>query len=332
MLKVDIGKDSLRKFEIHTMADDLGRPSKAPQGLGSSSVSPPSPPKMAPAAPPKPLSSTSPKPPSPPLPPETPEMLFEEESKRGGMLKSFLLGFVVILLLGGIGLGTWWYLGVESTETPPIMPTVVMPPPDDNPPPVTVDTPLLPVDKSFTVELSQGATRRELFQKLSSHVNSTRELSSRDIARVVLTKNNTLITLADFEELLGVDFSPYVDQKVFTLVYSPREAGATYGLILKTTDAERLAEFFALQERNIPSLANDIYTNYTNRALPQASTNEFLENIHQGVVIRYLNFDSPERAFDYAIHEDLLLMAGSKDLMFSLVDKANFRSLLGGNE
>ncbi len=331
MLKVDIEKDALKKFEIRTMADDLGQPLKAPQGLGSSSFSPPPPPKMTPPSPPKPLSSPLQKYPAP-LPPETPEMLFEEEPKRGGMLKSFLLGFIIILLFGGLGLGTWWYLGVNTTSQTPPGPTAVTPPPDNTPPMNSTDASLLPVDKNFTIELGANATRGDLFQKLASHVNTTQDLSSRDIARILLTKDSAPLTLAEFEKLLGVDFSPYVDQKTFTLVYSPQESGATFGLILKATDNEKLAEFFASQEKNIPSFANDIYTSYAGHALPQAATAEFSQNVHQGVAIHYLNFDTPERAFDYAIHQDLLLMGGSRELMFTLVDKANLSSLLGGNK
>lgn len=314
------------------MADDLGQPSKAPQGLGSSSFTPPPPPEVTSAPPPKPPSSSSlQKSSTPPLPPETPEMLFEEEPKQGGMLKSFLLGFIVILLLGGLGLGTWWYLGFNPPEdaTPPG--PITTPPPDDVPPVVTTDAPLLRVDQSFTIELSANATRRELFQKLSSHVNTTRDLSSQDLARIVLTKNNALLTFAEFEALIDVDFSPYVDQEVFTLLYSPQQSGATYGLVLKIADEGKLGEFFASKEKDIPFLASDLYTSYTTQALPQASTEEFLENTYQGVRIRYINFGTPDRSFDYALYQDLLLLGGSRGITFSLIDRAKLTSLLSGN-
>lgn len=53
----------------------------------------------------------------------------------------------------------------------------------------------------------------------------------------------------------------------------------------------------------------------------QPSGSVFLDNIYQGVAIRYLNLPSSNLAIDWAITEDKLIIATSKESMYALIDR-----------
>lgn len=58
----------------------------------------------------------------------------------------------------------------------------------------------------------------------------------------------------------------------------------------------------------------------TGSVFPEAA---FVETAYGGVMIRYVNFGSPARAFDYAVVGGKLLVATSRESMYALVDALN---------
>ncbi len=58
----------------------------------------------------------------------------------------------------------------------------------------------------------------------------------------------------------------------------------------------------------------------TGSVFPEAT---FVETVYGGVTIRYVNFGSPARAFDYAVVGGKLLVATSRESMYALVDVLN---------
>lgn len=298
VLKVELGSSTPQNFKITTMEDDLKRVTEAKgegskEGVGQA----------------KEEESSL---------PEPPEFLLEEKPKTG-MMRSFLVGFSVVLLLGLAGIGAWWYSQNRLASQPP--PEEPVSPPL----PAPLDTPLIAVDRSLTVELEASQTREALFQNLASLVETAKpDLLKGDLARVALKQGERFLTLSELGKLLEVDFPPSLSSDRYTLLFFIGEPEPVFALVLKVIDASIKTDL-ASRESEIPLLVSRLYGEYAKASLPQAASETFLDNTHQGTSIRYMNFDTPSRSFDYAIRNDLLLLAGSRQAMFSLIDRAGLQ-------
>lgn len=336
-IKVDLEKGSSKDFEIHTMADDLSKvssakpsPTPAPTPIATPAATPvvPMDVPLQTSPPPSPLQAPAP---SPEGLSQPPEFLFEEESRTSWM-KSFLIGFILVLLVGAIGAGGWWWYNKGAVSDGGNVTTTPIDDGEENedvtPQPSTSS--LVPVDRSSTLTVKEGDTRATFLSSLASLLSSSKEdLPVNNVVEVIVMKGEKRLTLKEFSAMVDVDFSQYVDDGPFSLVFLTTPGDPVFGFVVRVTDVPGMKGFMATREAGVPALADELYAAYTQSSLPQAGSQVFLDNLYQGVNIRYLNFDSPSRAVDYAFYEDLLLLGGSRDMIFSLIERAKLRDILG---
>lgn len=349
IIKMDLeNKQSSQDFKITTMEDDLKRVAGLPGSPGVdltvhlelpkekepmpvSSLTPaPSPIPIKVSTPPPPLSSPIvpdpfiPAPPSSRLP-NVPEFLLEDEVPKGGKMKSFILGFGIVFALGSLGFGGWWYYAGRTGVTQP-SPTPVQPSPTQEPS-IPSDTPLISVNKSVKLEVDANETAKGFLSKLSLSISETqKESSSRDIVRMIPITQQKLLTLDEISAITGIEIPSSVSREAFTLVAYIQKGNPAWGLILKiTSDEAKIA--MAEKESKLPEIVQRLYADYTNTPLPKGQSEKFLDNNFKGVNIRYMNFDIPAHALDYAFSDDLLLLASSREAMFALIERANVREI-----
>lgn len=324
-IQVDLDKGSSKDFEIRTMADDLANPLQASAPSGgvppTPSVTPES---LLPPANPAPAQKktvTAPK--------EVPsDLIFENEpAPIGGWLKSFLVGFTIVLLLGVIGIGGWWWYGnrLATTITPPTSITPTTPPTIT--PPVSAQA-LLPVDKKITLPIETSDTQAAFFSKLSSLISSSATSLTKDaLVEIDVTKDGKHMSIDELGNLAGIDFSGYSVGGDYIVVLAMPQDAPVLGLVVSLASANTTKDTLLAKEQDMPALASEIYTAYAKNSLPQAASNTFLDNVYQGVAIRYLNFSLPTRAIDYAVYDKLLLIGGSREMAYTLIDRAKLAPL-----
>lgn len=114
------------------------------------------------------------------------------------------------------------------------------------------------------------------------------------------------------------DISDRMTSMYSLVAYSGGES-ARLGLILGINDVQAVREILLDWEQ---TMADDLKALYLDNSLDfeSASSENFIENIYSGVVIRYKNFPTPDMAMEYAISGNKLILATSKDSMFALID------------
>lgn len=328
-------KQASQDFKITTMEDDLKRASgilednkksfkendEAP--LKKEPMTIPTPP-LPPTPALTPISTTSTPPPSHLA--DIPDFLLEDAPPKGGKMKSFLLGFIVVLIVGSLGFGGWWYY-ITSTGKTQVTPT-------PTPSPVTApsDASLISVDKSIKLEVEANEDSKTFFSKLSLSINDARKDSTlKSIVRVIPATQKKILTLDELSSITGIEIPSLVNHETFTLVAYIQNENPAWGLILKTASDEAKTKMME-KESNLPEIARDLYMNYANDSLPKGQSEKFLDNNFEGVNIRYMNFDIPERALDYGFSDDLLLFASSREAMFALIERAKLRESVSVKE
>jgi len=246
------------------------------------------------------------------------DMRMQEEPSGPGWLRSFLVGFIVVLLFGMIGVGGWWWYGTRLAIVPPTPPA----------PPSTSLASVLPTDKTVSVPLEAGDTTQDAFmKKLAIAIDTAKQGLARDsIVKLDIRQADKELSLQDLGRLAGVDFSQYTQSQDYQLVIAMPDSDPVLGLAISLSDSQATQNALMADEVNLPGIANKVYSAYTHTALPQASSPTFLENMFQQVSIRYLNFSTPDRSLDYALADNVLLVAGSRSMIFKLIDRIKVQS------
>lgn len=319
-LEVDVTEQSLRNYEVSTMADDLasvpspisGEPKDAPQRQTGR------PQGLADAPPVS-------------LPPD----LFEvEDSGRSLQMKRFFLGFFGVLFLGLVGFGIYWYVGIPFA--PPLPPTSVTPPtapptPSSVTPPLQFDSPLIPVNKTLALKIPEGGDSQTFLASIKRAMGEeSSKIEKGDFVRLYLHSNGKKLSLSDLEKVLGQPFSSsikaYLDEEGYTLFYEKGEEDAIrFGIALTMTNRASVENASSNFERTAPLFMRQLYARYVGSELPLATVEEFFDNAYKEVSIRYMNFGSPSLTLDYALDGDLFLVAGSRDTMFALIDRLKLK-------
>lgn len=346
-LEVDVSDKSLKNYEVATMSKDVTsvpptipgeRPSYSPPHEKPKEPTPQETPEkkekpldMPKVATPPPVSTPSSAPeqkpkeePAPAAQSQLPPDLFDEEDEeKGSGLKRFLVGFIAILLLGGIGFGAYYWFVLNPQATPPPITPPTTPPP---PPQLQFDTPLIPVNRTLPLDIAESATRQELFNTMrEAIVQVDNQTEDGDLIRLYLHDNGTKLSLDNIQTILGLTSSgveTYIDGESYTLLYQKGAQTKPFIIVAQILNQESLQNALPQLEAGLVGALQELYPEYTQSALPQMTSENFMQTTYGEVEIRYMNFGSPELALDYGIHEDLLIIAGSKDAMFAAIDRA----------
>ena len=352
--EIDLPEESLKNYEITTMAADLrDEPTKIVAAPLPEIPLPPAPPPSTPITPPL-------APPPTPLPPlqKLPEKdwrtiqnndgektikgkedkVFEispseikipippqlDDTAQGvPSLKYLLIGFVTIVLLGLAGFGIYWYLGSKA----PIMPPPVTPPPTPIAQVPQFDSPLVAVNKTLPLDLTTIKSAKEFFATLKDALAQVAlKANEGDLVRIYPYRDGEKLKLSELMKLAQVNpigIESYIEEDSYSFFYEQAtSAQITFGLVVKVTDANNLKNNLQNLEKSALAQSPLLYKNYKGQGLSDISSpTGFLDKKYKNIDIRFINFGSPQISFDYALYNDLLFIAGSRETMFALTDR-----------
>ncbi len=188
---------------------------------------------------------------------------------------------------------------------------------------------LIPVNKTELIEIKAGHS--ELFvQALKFILEKDREENALDniLIKTVSRTERKYIDLSHFLSLLGFSLPEKIIQSAvkdelgganYTFFLYNQTEGKRLGFAIQIIEGVDLSDEFQEWEANILKDINALFVNLNSKAL-SAAVEEFQDNIYNGIAIRYLNFPNPDLSIDYAVVEDKLIVATSKESMYAVID------------
>ena len=107
-----------------------------------------------------------------------------------------------------------------------------------------------------------------------------------------------------------------VNGENYTFFVYKQSKGERLGLVIKLKDNVEAAETMKGWEKDIK---DDLSSLFLGLDIPDLAV-EFNDNVYQGKNIRYVNFPDPDLSIDYAIVDDKLLIATSRESMYAVID------------
>ena len=272
-------------------------------------------------------------------PPEIqPSVIIPGEKRRFGatMLYLFIAGIFVI---GGF---SYWYLVLRVSEPEVIMSPVPEPTRTVTPTPVVKSLKdIFGKDRGFEFSLFDIGTSKNVSDDFKVFVK-TLKVPNRGLLRIDLVQdiNGTLVPLSWLDMFdMNLTFYPsglrvsIVDS--VTLVYGQSEIFKKDGTVSfnakdvkKTVFVARIADTASIDtimKDWEPTISDDL-ADYLliDDALINGKDVKFLNNIYNGVAIKYKNFPFPDTTVDYAVFkaagQNYLVIAGSREAMYVVID------------
>ncbi len=329
--------------------------------LKPGSPTPPTPPAPVPPAPPfpptpKPALTETPTPKiSPPQPtpqkllPQMPAILTPDllETKVPepeavlDMKKVLLVGLISIAILALIVWGLWFFLGrppAQVTQTPSPSPSLMT-----TPTPIPTPTPLFKADsqKIFTLKTGQEKANFQeaimqlvqtdepaenfiylLFKDSQGKFPSLDKLaSSTEIDLFNLPTQVNAGPLKDQLEMNSFSFFAYSQSRPDSSPFISGTNSGRIGIIIliknaTSTDdlAKSLTDLEQLMFASLKILLPDAKNNFPTKPV-------FLDNTYNNTAVRYINLPEPSLSLDYAILNNKLIFATSKQSMHAIIDR-----------
>lgn len=335
--------NALPEYEIRTMKDDLAG-IKPRRSMPSPSV-PAAPPEKLPIVPEKPeikieepeikeepikrapLPSLeqfiAPIPPSPPpVPVVTPKPIVPEKIQPEVSLpekkvilprtekpsrKKFLIVLIIILVLIAIGAFFYW----QGKKASPV--------PQPSPPPqeLQIPTSLISVDETKVIKIENNVSFLTL---LKNETNS--DQPDKTLKRIVPIKGEKeILSLNNLIKELKIAVYPYVLSELkdnYTLVLYSQNGKKRLGLVIEINKSVGLKEQLRFWEK---TMAEDLKNLFLNEKPGTPLAAGFHDNAYKETNIRYINFPDPGLTIDYALSDNLLLLAISKDSMYEIINR-----------
>ena len=264
------------------------------------------------------------------------------ENKIKGLfhfLKYVLIGFIGILVLGGIGgfIYYWKYL-----RTPPFhyecrdYKCVLIEGKGENkcisdkdcaPKEPEVPGSLIKVNRTETIVIKKG-NENTLMDKLKE---IRRKISYDKLTRILVKLVDGKIRYLNLDEFAGylginipLEIKNCLKNQFTFFIYLQDSSKKRQGLVIEIKNKELLKNLLRNWEKN---LIEDIKPIFLEEEIGPCATEEFQDNVRRGISIRYMNLPDPDLTIDYAIVNDKLIITTSKDSMYYILDtqiKANY--------
>lgn len=185
------------------------------------------------------------------------------------------------------------------------------------PPEPTIPSSLIPVDETETIELIKGQENL-LIDKLKTTAAQGQEIGT--LRRILIKSVNGQSKYLNFNEFCQIaEIQTPLSENNFTLFLYSQDEGNRLGLVI---DIQNFYEepIFSLLRNWEPEMKTDLKLIFLATKPGPAATEEFQDNIYQNIAIRYLNFPHPDLTIDYAIIDDKLVIATSKDSIYAVID------------
>lgn len=288
---------------------------------------------------------SKPIPPKPVLPKK--ELPFKKEIKpaiKKSRLKFVFVGLAVILIIAGIG-GFFYWWNYLRVITPVAMyyqcqdfqcvsiegegEDQCLTDEDCQPVEPTVPEPLIPVDETRTIELTIGQESLLLDDlKLVVAQEQTLNTFKRILAKLVSQTEKKYADLDTLVSSLGISLpnsilftaaTSDIEGGNYTLFFYSQPEGNRLAMVIALTEGVDLSQELRNWETSIKTDLESFFLGLDIEVQPTA-TEEFQDNLYQDIVIRYLNFPSPDLSIDYAIVGNKLVMTTSRESMYATID------------
>ena len=186
---------------------------------------------------------------------------------------------------------------------------------------------LIPVDETKTIELIIG--QENLIPDLLKSIIFEEQATStfrRILIKSISQDQRRYMSLNDFNSALGISLPNNIYQSVadsdiesgnYTLFFHNQIQGNRFGIVIEMLENSILIQELKDWENTMTTDLNPIFLR---DEIPSAATEEFQDNVYQGISIRYLNFSTPDLSIDYAIVNNKLIIATSRESMYAVID------------
>ena len=262
------------------------------------------------------------------------------------ILKSFLVGIVVVFVAGIIG-GFFYWWNYMRTVIPPVVIThyqcqnfqcisiegegddQCQTEQDCQPAEPEIPQSLIPVDGTETIEIE---LRHEDMFIWELGLILAREQEENILNNILVKISNRAereyISLSDFISISGLDLPENIIQSAveddlggmnYSFFSYNQIEGKRLGLIIKIAEGVDLSADLKEWEVSVLECVDEFFIYLKDRIL-LANTEEFQDNVYNNIAIRYLNFPNPDLSIDYAIVGNKLIIATSRESMYAVID------------
>ncbi|KKS92096.1 MAG: hypothetical protein UV67_C0010G0001, partial [Parcubacteria group bacterium GW2011_GWC1_43_12] len=277
----------------------------------------------------------------PSVPPVKPLVPPGEEIKKitakssSGFKLALAIGLILIALTLAAGGWYWWQKqgeGPTAQNTPTPAPFQT-----STPTPVPQPNPLFLMDGTEISILDYPATDASREQAINILTNTSR---NQGFSHVIFKNNeNSFLTLKEITDYFNITFFnaigtstdiDFVNPEQFSFfIYSQQSssstpfaphnrAGAAIAVKYPFQDGSQLMQAIKIKEN---SILQELDSLFLNNQIDIALNKEFQDNIYQGISIRYVNLPTSDISLDYAVVNNLLVVATSKQSMYAAIDK-----------
>jgi len=238
---------------------------------------------------------------------------------------------IVVIFLLALGGGGWYFINQKPEFLIDITPPLVTP--DSRPTPTQQPATPSPISDVLTAAFGE----QEIFKldlgvdPLSNFTNfiKSRELNEGEIkAYVVHNKDNIRYRfdklLSQFLVKIPNDVLKDLNQDNFImLVFNPGDDEENeIGFVIQTDDSIRATANLRIWEGTMSDDFEDLFDFDVQRA----SSPGFLDNVHEGITIRYRNFPDPIDTIDYSVitmanGDSYLIIINSKKSIYNIIDR-----------
>ena len=187
----------------------------------------------------------------------------------------------------------------------------------------TIPTPLISIDKTSLIELFVGQENL-LFDELKKVMDEEQTVGTfrRILVKTVSSTEKKYMDLATLIPALKASLPLGIVQAItnkdnYTLFSYSQSEGNMLGIIMSLKEGVDLNQELKNWETNIET---DLKSFFLDLDKQPAATPEFQDNTYKEINIRFLNFADPSLSIDYAVINDKLVIAFSKESMFKVID------------
>ncbi|MBU1102432.1 DUF3352 domain-containing protein [Patescibacteria group bacterium] len=287
---------------------------------------PPAPPSVSPPAPP-------PKPPvQKPLPPlPTPVLPITEIPEPGRKLAWGKIALIAgLLIVVSLSIGGWIYWkNIKPEPTASVTPSATSTP-------LVLPSPLFSMDEQREIELA--AAQETNLNEITQLFDPLKEASvfAQIIFETSANGQKKIPTLSELSALTGFEtlalsLADYLQPEKYTFfIYNQTEAGSSpfsggqrgrLGLVVALKDAQKAKELASKLKELEPFIPTNLKGLLADKSVYLPDTVSFLDNTYKNIPIRYINFPTAALSIDYAVVNDMLVVATSKESMYAAIDR-----------
>lgn len=276
----------------------------------------------------------------PDIPPIKPLVPPGEEIKKitakssSGFKFALAAGLVLIALTLAAGGWYWW----QKDQNPPVVENSPTPTPISTPTqtPVRQPDPLFAMDSTEISILNYPPTEASKEQTINILANTSR---NPGFSHIIFKNNeNNFLTFRQATDYFGITFfnsigassDDLLNPEQFSFFIYSREtsssspfnpnnrAGAVVAVKYQFQDDSQLMQAIKSKEDFI---LQETSTLFLNNQIDLPSDKGFQDNIYKEIPIRYINLPTSEISLDYAVVNNLLVVATSKQSMYAAIDR-----------